>query len=451
MMYDLQRTQEQLDKISPSMCLAKWLQVTLHLQFGHKHSCHHPGTHTIPVRDLTTPSSLHNTTRSFDHRTEMLSGKRPTECEYCWKMEDANQLSDRIVKSAEMYSSLDRIPQSSATNHINPTHVEVSFSHHCNLKCIYCAPHISSTWEKEIKRHGPYPTSEDFNSLDLLKLKNIAPYGIHDDNPYVTAFWEWWPNLRNDLKVFRITGGEPFLHKSTFKVFDDIIDNPVPEMEFSINTNLMIKNEAKIEQICDLINSVRHNVKEFKIYTSVDNIKKQAEYIRTGLDYNIWVRNVEMILERCKGIQIVVMCAFNALSVTGIESLLEQIMAWRFKYADRGWYAPVVIDTPLLNNPKHLSLDVLPKKFALPYLENALQFMCVKRDSYNFLDEEIVKFRRIVEYYRTSSMPDWVVRCIDFYRYFDEHDNRNNTNFLETFPEYKPFWLNCKYLANRIC
>ena len=35
---------QKLDDIGPGMCLAKWTQVTLQLQTGHNHSCHHPRT-----------------------------------------------------------------------------------------------------------------------------------------------------------------------------------------------------------------------------------------------------------------------------------------------------------------------------------------------------------------------------------------------------------------------
>ena len=53
---------EKLDSKSPSLCLAKWTQVTLHLQNGHTQSCHHPSTHKIPLEELeANPSALHNT------------------------------------------------------------------------------------------------------------------------------------------------------------------------------------------------------------------------------------------------------------------------------------------------------------------------------------------------------------------------------------------------------
>ena len=50
------------------------------------------------------------------------------------------------------------------------------------------------------------------------------PYKQSDHNPYVEAFWEWWPDLYKDLHTFRITGGEPLLSKDTFKVLEYIQD-----------------------------------------------------------------------------------------------------------------------------------------------------------------------------------------------------------------------------------
>ena len=38
-----------------------------------------------------------------------------------------------------------------------------------------------------------------------------------EHNPYVEAFWRWWPDLYRDLHTFRITGGEPLLSKNIGK------------------------------------------------------------------------------------------------------------------------------------------------------------------------------------------------------------------------------------------
>jgi len=43
------KAKEQLDAISPTMCYAKWTQVSMHLTNGMTHSCYHPPTHKIDL------------------------------------------------------------------------------------------------------------------------------------------------------------------------------------------------------------------------------------------------------------------------------------------------------------------------------------------------------------------------------------------------------------------
>ena len=47
-----QETKDKLDNVGCGMCLAKWTQVTLQLQTGHNHSCHHPRTHKISAAEI---------------------------------------------------------------------------------------------------------------------------------------------------------------------------------------------------------------------------------------------------------------------------------------------------------------------------------------------------------------------------------------------------------------
>ena len=75
----------QLDSVSPSFCLAKWNQVSLHLPTGLNNSCYHPPLHKM---ELGTPSALHNTQHKKEMRKLMLEGVRPSECQYCWNIED---------------------------------------------------------------------------------------------------------------------------------------------------------------------------------------------------------------------------------------------------------------------------------------------------------------------------------------------------------------------------
>lgn len=102
------KIKDELEKTSPSFCLAKWTQVTIHLQNGLTHSCHHPTPHKIPIEELKdNPYALHNTQFKIEQRKQMLTGKYPDECNYCWNIEKLGKdhLSDRHFKSAEYWSS----------------------------------------------------------------------------------------------------------------------------------------------------------------------------------------------------------------------------------------------------------------------------------------------------------------------------------------------------------
>jgi hypothetical protein len=100
------KVRDELNEKGNGMCLAKWTQVTLQLQSGHNHSCHHPRTHKISEAEIArNPSALHNTRYKKLRRKEMLSGARPVECDYCWNVEDnSDRFSDRIFKSGENWS-----------------------------------------------------------------------------------------------------------------------------------------------------------------------------------------------------------------------------------------------------------------------------------------------------------------------------------------------------------
>jgi len=53
---------EKLNKVSSSMCLAKWMQTSLHLTTGKTNSCYHPPLHSINKEQIAVdPAKLHNT------------------------------------------------------------------------------------------------------------------------------------------------------------------------------------------------------------------------------------------------------------------------------------------------------------------------------------------------------------------------------------------------------
>jgi sulfatase maturation enzyme AslB (radical SAM superfamily) len=265
-MNNFKDTKDLLDGVGCGFCLAKWTQVTMHLGIGLTHSCHHPAQHKIPISEIKRdPSALHNTLYKKRQRKEMLEGNKPKECGYCWNIEDnSSNFSDRVFKSSEQWSipHFNEIKELNWRENFNPRYVEVSFSNTCNFKCAYCGPQYSSKWVEEIEKYGGYKTSTNYNNIEELELKKEMPYKHSEHNPYLDAFWEWWPNLYRDLHTFRITGGEPLLAKDTFKVLEYIQTNWEQNLNLSlaINSNLGVPDNL-IDKFIEIAEDLCNNNK----------------------------------------------------------------------------------------------------------------------------------------------------------------------------------------------
>lgn len=446
-----EETQKKLNQVSDSFCLAKWTQTTIHLGLGHTHSCHHPRTHKISVEEIIKdPSALHNTEYKKQRRKEMLEGTRPSECEYCWKIEDLNQpgnYSDRILKSGQIWSMpyIDEILSKGSTRNINPKYLEVSFSNVCNFKCAYCMPSISSQWMEEIERHGPYPTSDRYNNLDWPMLQEKMPIPNRSNNPYIDAFWQWFPDLVNELHTFRITGGEPLLDKNTFKILDYLIENPKPNLEFSINSNFDVPDDI-IDNFLKKISVIEKNrsVRMFTLHTSCEAYGAAAEYIRFGLDYNKWIFNLKKYVESTDKPLIGIMSTYNALSVDSYNMFLNDVFEIKTLIRNKTIDGECKLDVPYLNHPSHLSVKILTDDF----LEKIKTHITFCQDRY-FSQAEIHKMHRILNLFSNSISDksfDHRKYRKDFVIFIDEYDRRRNTNFLQTFPTLKNFYQFCKKL-----
>jgi len=433
---------DRLNTVGPGYCTMKWLHQTLYLHTGDNHSCYHPKPHHIQLEEIAVnPAALHNTAHKKEQRKQMLEGERPKECYYCWNIEDlpGEHASDRVLHSGGnpwAEQAIEKLAQLPWDADINPKYLEVSFGNNCNFRCGYCGPQASTMWMEEVKEHGDYDITHPQYSIDFLQHGTY--YGPKDDNPYIDAFWKWWPSLRNDLHTLRITGGEPLMNKGAMQFFELLDREPAPNLEISINSNLGVsfsRVDRLIEQVKKLTQEKK--IKTLNVFTSIDSWGAQAEYMRTGLDCAHWERNMLEIVKMKKRVNF--MCTFNVLCVTNFQSLLEKVVEWRKEYGADLFH----LDIPYLKDPPHWMINILTPDF-MPYMDRTLKYM---EDNAEWFElSEIVKFKRVTEYMRTNPVDADKIRRgrRDFYVFFTENDRRLGTNMLELFPEYKDFYQLCK-------
>jgi len=438
-----------MNEISPTFCLAKWHHTTIYLQTGETHSCYHPRPHKIPLEEIAlNPNALHNTRQKTAERLEMIEGKKPFGCNYCWSIEALGDdyISDRKERNASIYTDerFNSIKEN-PLKPVNPQYIEISFGNECNFKCGYCHPKHSSSYYKEIKDYGPYTMVKNHrNDIDWFTINE------EETNPYVAAWWEWWPEIRETLTILRITGGEPLLQQSTWKLLEDLEKNPLPNLELNINSNFGVKPvliDRLVERVNNLVNAGK--IKDFKIFTSIDTWGPPAEYIRTGLDLTVWEHNLNTYLTKTI-LPVTFMITFNILTVTNFRSLLEKILEWRKKYNgyDQNKWQRVRFDTPFLKEPLQYDMNILPKEKFMPYMHDHLNFIINNLDDNDrtkFSELEFEKFKRVVHYMQGTHYSEERVRegRKDFYNWFTEYDRRRGTDFLEMFPSLKEFYNEC--------
>lgn len=446
---------------SNTMCTAKWTQSTIYLMDGYTHSCHHPAPHKISLESLkSNPSALHNTEQKLKARSQMLVGKRPPECEYCWNIEDlpGNHISDRTYKSANnewSFPYLSDVLDSDLGENFNPTYMEVAFDNTCSMKCMYCSPSVSSKWMEEVKQYGAYSnTTHNIGNLEYLHQIDRMPIPQKENNPYVNAFWEWWPELYKSLHTFRITGGEPLLSKNTWRVFDEIKNNPRKDLNLAVNTNLQIPNDL-FDKFIGFYNSIYPHINDFEVYTSCEATGEHANYIRHGMEYVSFIENCRKFLDKTSWTvtnRLCFMITFNALSIFTFKDFLEDIRKLRSEYNGPDGFNRIPIMINYLRWPTFQDARILPVEIKQKYMDDIIEYVEKNMDASDigrFQLEDVHQLHRLKEYIMTGmAEPDLSREMGDFGAFFQEYDRRKNLDFEALFPELHDFYAECKDIAN---
>ena len=436
-MNDLEFKQQVLDQKSASFCAAKWYNATIWLGSGMSTSCHHPPAHRIDVEAIkTNPSAIHNTVEKKIDRLNMQLGNRPKGCEYCWKIEDMGRdaISDRVYKS-KIYplEALDAAYQKPHQEDVNLRTLEIAFDRTCQFACSYCNPAFSSTWVKDIRNNGPYTNLVSDGRNHFTHIHDSSQlYSFGEVNPYVEAFFKWWEtDLHRTLQELRITGGEPLMSGDTWKLIDWFKTNKGRSTtKLAINSNLGMDSE-KLQEFITKVEDIPH----LEIYTSMESVDDQAEYIRDGLDYAQWMNNVQELLKHDSIRAVHCMCTINALCLDRLPDLLYQLLELKQIYGKE----KVNFTLNILRFPSFQSALVLPEYLRTQY-KNQLQDFWNRNQHNPYLHEhELNHIQRLIDYLDVVKTPHSDAFDIpklhnDFKQFHVQYDQRRNKNFVTTFP-----------------
>lgn len=393
-------------------CQLKWNYSTVFLTTLKTASCHRVEPNSFDLESF----DFHNTKEKLSARTDMLQGQWPGHgCEHCKNIEDAGGISDRIIHldfpGFRAPVELDATPKEIR---VTPRILEIYFSNICNLKCVYCTPKFSSQINQENKKHGPfYSNGVVVKSIDIPEEFSEA----------TEKMFSWLDNNVHLLDKLHVLGGEPFIQKETQRLLNFLTTKKLPTLTLTIFSNLTIDHE-KFKNYVALLKHVQQTSKlhQINIIGSLDCWGKPAEYIRNGLDLELFEKNFLYLLNETNFI-LNINSTISPLSAATLPDLIEKINQWS-SIRNVYWTMMKTGDHP------HLHPTIFGDKILSNGLTQAL-------DQFNtFNDPEKIKYK---EYFAgilreiEKSKPS-KARQLQLRIYLEELDRRRNTKYTTTFP-----------------
>ena len=207
-------------------------------------------------------------------RTELLEGKIPKNCNFCYQQELNSETSIR-----QLY---DRFPSTD----VNLVFLDIRWNTLCNLTCIYCSELFSSSWASKQNSVRTCKGSKDYNK-DLLA---------------------WILENSEDLQEVMLVGGEPLLMKENKTFLEHIKD----DINVSLITNLSydLKKNPNAKILVDKFKNVSWNV-------SAENTGLQLNYVRHGIDYQLFEENLQYLKDNnCNVKSLIVYGIFSSFSLS---------------------------------------------------------------------------------------------------------------------------------------
>lgn len=170
-----------------------------------------------------------------------------------------------------------------------------------------------------------------------------------------------------------------------------------------------------------------------EIYTSQESVSAQAEYIRHGLDYELWCQNVESLLDA--GITVHFMATVNALCLTTLTDHLDKLVQWKKIHGrDRVNFTLNILRFPSFQSPL-----VLPDDLRSRFRDSLVDFVVRHKGSSYLHEHEINHCVRLIDYLDVVETPhsdsfELDTLRKDFRSFYTQYDQRRGLSFVDTFP-----------------
>ena len=360
-------------------------------------------------------------------RLQMIAGEIPTSCTKCFNEEAKGIRSKRQWETTEWAQRLDlqklvKQTKADGTAPVNIPYFDLRLGNLCQLKCVMCSPHDSSSWIKEWKLQYPQYKNEDL----------VKDQGWNDQYDYTWykkgSFIESMKDQAKHIQELYFAGGEPLLIPEHYKILEFLVEEGLArQVNLRYNSN-GLELPDKLFKLWDHFKEVRFNF-------SIDAYGERNDYIRYPSKWSDVEANLKRLDQNTKDNTVInIACAVQLLNAGYIDELAEWKMDQGFSKINPSMFGGGIIGTHLVYLPSYLNVQVLPKQ-AKDWIKNKVETF-IDRQKFNLEFNQhpygAQRWHGLIKY---MMQEDWSHKLPALQEYLQVTDERRGTDFRKTFPE----------------
>lgn len=359
-------------------------------------------------------------------RLQMIRGEVPPSCTKCFQ-EEANNIVSKRQWETEVWKErvdLDQIVSTTGPDGslaVDIPYFDLRLGNLCQLKCIMCSPHDSSSWIKDWKLQYP--------KYKTIELKQDQRWDINFDYTWYqhSGFLESMRQQAHNIKELYFAGGEPLLIPEHYKILEFMIDTG------AANDCILRYNSNGLE-LPEKLFDLWRQFKQVKFNFSVDAVEERNDYIRFPSKWTNVVENLRRLDDTPDNITVNIACAVQLLNVTVITDLVEWKQQQNYRKINLPPYGAGLVGTHLVYLPSYLNVRVLPQHLKEQARSKIEQFCASQSNNIEFVNNPygLKRWMGLVQYMTSE---DWTDKLPQLKDYLTTTDQERNTDVIKTFPE----------------
>lgn len=358
-------------------------------------------------------------------RLDMLNDRIPNSCKKCF-IEESNGIVSKRQWETEVWAQ--RVDINSIVEKTNgdgaiPANIpyfDLRLGNMCQLKCIMCSPHDSSSWIKDWKKQYPKYTLAELRE-DQIWNKNYD-YTWYQKGSFLDTMKRQSSNIRE----LYFAGGEPLLIPEHYKILEFMVETGSAK-------NCVLRYNSNGLELSDRLFKLWYHFKSVKFNFSIDAVGEKNDYIRYPSKWNNIVQALHILDETDKNVTVNIATAVQLLNVCYLSDLAEWKIDKKFKKINLAPHGGGVIGTHLVYFPSYLNVRVLPyeiKNLAKLKIEKFIESQ--KNNSFIFQSFGKQRWEGIINY---MMQEDWSNKLPSTIEYLESCDKIRGLNFREVFEE----------------